>query len=418
MDASRIMRIWLVYVGQGDGILIQLPTDRNYDVFEEDGPAVADERIDILIDGGSYRGSNEDRMLRFVEDLYGADTITIEHAIVTHHDKDHVAGLETILRSDGVGIEHIFHNGLASYRAGARELPDTGKPASRGVFKFNNAANRIQRALGLLGEGSDAFTQRYVMDDLSELRQSEEGDELHGIYDSLAEAVVDKALPFPVKGFHRANDASSFADDVTDGELPEAFDGIELEVLWPPDQLRKYGDWGETINGNSITFRLRYGDFEMLFTGDHNEKSEKVLFDALSDPAASLGADVLKVPHHGSKHNLKAFFDAVGPVVSVASMGPRGAGQSWKHPSPEVIKWCGGAHRFYSTQMHERRFKWEDLTTAASLQAMFETKHILIETDGTWFRVVEVPLDWGDLDSPPTVKATKRGNGTRWIRAR
>ena len=82
-----------------------------------------------------------------------------------------------------------------------------------------------------------------------------------------------------------------------------------------------------------------------------------------------------------------------------------------------MIRWVGGAHRFYSTHIHEKRFRWEDLTETAARDAMVEESHILIETDGAWFRIVEIPAD-GDLANPPTVAATQRSNGTRWIKAR
>ena len=60
------------------------------------------------------------------------------------------------------------------------------------------------------------------------------------------------------------------------------------------------------------------------------------------------------------------------------------------------------------------RFKWDDLVTIEDHQKMEEKKHILIETDGRWFRVVET-------DNPyviPPVNQTRRGDGTRWIKAR
>ena len=197
-----------------------------------------------------------------------------------------------------------------------------------------------------------------------------------------------------------------------------------MELLWPPADLAEYGgsfsgtsnggNWGETINGNSVTFRLVYDDFEMLFTGDHNDESQPALREAVGD---GLSADVLKVPHHGSSHGERAFFDAVDPVVSVASMGAQGFRTNWRHPSEDVIRWLGGSHRVFHTLIHEKRFKYDQLQGPADFDKLEEFSHILIETDGEWFRVVKVPVgsDPGDI---PTVQATRRGNGTRWIRAR
>lgn len=134
---------------------------------------------------------------------------------------------------------------------------------------------------------------------------------------------------------------------------------------------------------------IKYHDFEMLFTGDHNKHSEKALIDHLIQNGKEdlLDYDVLKALHHGSKHNLEEFFKSNGtrPVLTVATMGEYGFNH-WKHPRTDVVKWAGGAHRFYSTYLHERKFKWSDMNTASKRKSMEELTHILIETDGERFR--------------------------------
>ena len=52
----------------------------------------------------------------------------------------------------------------------------------------------------------------------------------------------------------------------------------------------------------------------------------------------------------------------------------------------------------------------------AKLKKAVEPKHVLIETDGHWFRVVEIPLD-GSLVDIMSVNELGRSNGTRWIKA-
>ena len=42
MAAEDVMRIWVIYVGQGDGILIQLPSKYSYDPDPTDGDNDAD----------------------------------------------------------------------------------------------------------------------------------------------------------------------------------------------------------------------------------------------------------------------------------------------------------------------------------------------------------------------------------------
>ncbi len=423
VNPANLLRIWVVYVEQGDGLLIQLPPRYNYDADPADGNSIKSERLDILIDGGVNPTTEVQRMSDFITALYGSDA-TIEYAVISHHDEDHVAGLTHLLDETSIGVQTIFHNGLASYAGGKRDFPTNKRPETPAVYDFSDG--RLRRGMAFLENDGETMQAKYLVDDLTQLRARQGAQEFQGVYNRLADAVVHKTDP-PVSAFVRLKEADGFIH-AREAQLNRGVDlsGIQFEVLWPLDPCRKYGDWGETINGNSVTFRLKYGDFEMLLTGDQNEKSEEALLEHLGSNSGRLACDVAKVPHHGSSHALEAFFRAMNPVLGVASMGPAGfkskplhGSKGWQHPSTDVIRWLGGHHRVYCTEIHEKPFKWEELTSKAKHDAMREPSHILIETDGEWFRVVEIPDSRPDLiGSPPSVEQTRRGNGTQWILAK
>lgn len=81
------------------------------------------------------------------------------------------------------------------------------------------------------------------------------------------------------------------------------------------------------LNEYSLVFALRYGDFDVLFTGD------ATLRDAITSQA--LGTiEVLKVPHHGSKTGMnQAFVDWLKPKLSIISVGKN----SYGHPTREIL---------------------------------------------------------------------------------
>lgn len=409
-----LMRIWIVYVGQGDGILIQLPTKYNYDTIFDDNSDDNSERIDIMIDGGSHSQENETLMLNFFKSLYHQLPITIEHSVITHHDSDHVKGLMRILEDPTIGVQYIYHNGLASYVLKDEFLENIGA-TSKAIRTGNRFMARYDSESKILNEAD-------LISGLNKLRKGHNNNDFHRIYKNLAKAIIEKKEPQNVSEFNRVWEGERFVKEI-EGSIGRNLADLEFQVIWPQQNLNAYGsDWGKTINGNSVTFRIKYHDFEILFTGDHNEYSEEALISYLknSNNEHLLDCDVLKVPHHGSKHNKIEFFKSNSPrcVLCVASMGHRGFFSNWQHPSTDVIKWAGGAHRFYSTYIHERRFRWSDMNDEEKQNDMLEPKHILIETDGDWFRLVEVDINASNLNTPPTVQQTRRGNGTRWIKAK
>jgi beta-lactamase superfamily II metal-dependent hydrolase len=415
--SDDLMRIWIVFVDQGDGILIQLPNKYNYSPQKNESPTEKSERLDILVDGGSFYATDEKRMMNFLHAVYPKPTIAIEYAIISHHDSDHIKGLIKILQDPSIAVRHIFHNGLASHRPTSEILDDIGK--SNGAIT-NIKKKKIEEVMASLENDGQTLKSSYLIDNLSQLEKQFNQDEFTGLYKNLAQAIIGKREPNAVAEFSRVWEKSRFINEIQTSEHSRLPD-IDLKLIWPQNKLSAYKNnkWGETINGNSVTFRFKYGDFEMLLPGDQNDLSELAMLKHLKEigQADLLKCDVLKVPHHGSSHNSEELFKASQPVISVASMGKRGFALDWKHPSTDVVQWAGGAHLFYSTYIHERKFDWNDMKNAEKQKNMLEKKHILIETDGKWFRLVEIDSSVNDLSKIPTVEQTSRGNGTYWIKA-
>ena len=181
---------------------------------------------------------------------------------------------------------------------------------------------------------------------------------------------------------------------------------------------RAYSQWDKTTNGNSIAFRLEYGGFSMLLTGDLNTQSEPDVVANLEDLQRTglLDVDVFKAAHHGSEHNAPEFLEheKLKPILSVASMG--GAGfMAYGHPALETIAPLGGVKRFYSTYVREIEFDRAKLTTDKKIQKVVEDTHVLIETDGDRFRIIEV----GTKHDAPIfdVNDVPADKGTPWISA-
>jgi hypothetical protein len=92
-----------------------------------------------------------------------------------------------------------------------------------------------------------------------------------------------------------------------------------------------------TINGHSVIFRMRYGSFNLLFTGDLNDEAGRTLARAHNRGELSVQAEVFKVPHHGSADFSGAFIQAVSPVISVVSSGDENARKEYIHPRATLM---------------------------------------------------------------------------------
>lgn len=146
-------------------------------------------------------------------------------------------------------------------------------------------------------------------------------------------ALIDPAVPAAKAGFYETLDAARHAGvrwyagragrEIT-------IDGVTLTLLAPEEPAL---DAPIEANDHSVVFRLAWGPFAALFTGDAPRSVENALV-ALHDTA--LAADLLKVGHHGSRTSTgDSLLAAARPRLALVSVGAR---NRYGHPDPGVVR--------------------------------------------------------------------------------
>lgn len=102
-----------------------------------------------------------------------------------------------------------------------------------------------------------------------------------------------------------------------------------LTVLWPDQETLKEI---KEINDTSVVTKLNSYNYKILFTGDITSDTEYKLIDQNQD----LKADILQIPHHGSKHSSSdPFLIMVSPELAVISAGKN---NKYHFPHQEVLE--------------------------------------------------------------------------------
>ncbi|HEY6010343.1 MAG TPA: DNA internalization-related competence protein ComEC/Rec2, partial [Nitrospirota bacterium] len=151
---------------------------------------------------------------------------------------------------------------------------------------------------------------------VAEVWESGQDGDLPG-HEEFRQALAEKNIPVRIVS----------ADDP-----PYQLGNAELKVLHPGRDFTVHDRKAYAEENNrSLVVRISAEGKVFLFTGDIGDAAEQALARAGED----LKADLLKVPHHGSKtSSSEAFVTATRPEVAVVTVGN---GNLYRHPSDEVI---------------------------------------------------------------------------------
>ncbi len=107
-------------------------------------------------------------------------------------------------------------------------------------------------------------------------------------------------------------------------------DNLYLDVLWPDENNLIQEN---SINNNSLVFKLNYNNFSILFTGDIEKIAEEKILQETDENL--LKSTVLKVAHHGSKSSsIEEIIKEVNPKIALIGVGKN---NKFGHPSTDVV---------------------------------------------------------------------------------
>lgn len=125
----------------------------------------------------------------------------------------------------------------------------------------------------------------------------------------------------------------TFGDETCQRGVAWTWDTVRFEFLHPAPMEKQMlkGD-----NGDSCVLKVTTASGRLLLPGDIDHRAEKALLTAHANHRETLSAEVLLLPHHGSRSSSSpSFVAAVGPEWALVSAGYR---NRFQHPHPETLE--------------------------------------------------------------------------------
>ncbi|MDX2169819.1 MAG: MBL fold metallo-hydrolase [Deltaproteobacteria bacterium] len=313
LGGTSLLELYVIDVGQGDGLLIRTPDDRH-----------------ILLDGGYMRAMQDTNKnaadfvdWKFVKD-YGRTRIELDAVIASHNDADHYGGLwdllnaaeEAELDATGVSVEAFYHAGVSWWQSSSgRTLGETTKIGGE-TFLRQLLGDRASAVAALGGSGP----------------------QLQGQWRDFIECVTKtKRKNGTPTSIRRLSHATAYLPgfEPSPGQVAiRVLAPVEFGTTATPLLRRFTSQDSINTNGNSVLLRLDYGRARLLLTGDLNSASQQALLQDYVGERQELQCDVAKACHHGSADVSYEFLQALHPAVTVISSGDN---EGHDHPRPNIV---------------------------------------------------------------------------------
>jgi beta-lactamase superfamily II metal-dependent hydrolase len=306
-----LLEIYVIDVGQGDGVLMRTPDDKWH-----------------LVDAGvendaqmTKKGAANFIRWKFIDDL-GRQKVKLRNVIVSHPDYDHYGGMIDLFagkvqrpdRSFDVEIENFYHCGMGRFA----NQPKLGKavPGTVPEPPFDDYGVN----------GTDTFITELLSGKSSFKQPARPFDETFARFAGLVGKVPQNVQRLG----HTDQYVPGYAPG--DGDVTMRILGPIVERVNGAPGLRELGSESVTRNGHSIVLRLEYGKARFLLTGDLNTASQRLLLSY--HDLQEFSVDVAKGCHHGSDDIDLRFVRAMKARTTVVSSGDN---EDYAHPRPRVL---------------------------------------------------------------------------------
>jgi hypothetical protein len=340
-----VLKFSLVDVQQGDGMVLETPPDAN------------DRTGIIFIDGGDNKLFARHVAARYRHRKASAESpLELDLILITHGDADHFDGLNDIRRSESdraisdrkrlfIRPLRVYHNGLvkapervADLKRLGRTVQPNGTPMIVDLYDDpRDAPDDLKNdAFKRWGSTLTHWEKRGAIA-FRRVAHSSDVNELFGFLGPKIKVEVQGPFTSDVMDPEdgRTKPALPFLHQPRESAL------IHLDQGTAPNG-RKFSV-SHTINGHSVALRLTYGNVRFNLTGDLNQESMRLMRERMG--LASLEAEIVKAPHHGSADFDFEALKAMKPVVSVISSGDESALTEHIHPRATLVSALGKVSR-------------------------------------------------------------------------
>lgn len=281
-----------------------------------------------LVDAGNV--SDAPMIKRFFAQQFR--TCYIDLAVCTHPDSDHKGGFFGLLEDSDVSIREFWLKAPVQYITDA-EFSKMWRRDS-----IQDACNRVYN------HPTDPSKN---LIELATSKKNKDG--------SLCRCCNVKigasfgGIPLVVVGpeekyYHEAavGMVANFAELTCEPDTEEYDERDEVSEEKARSVIDEELDDSYTNMGSLILYFNPVPDMRMLLAGDASSASLRAVYDANENKLANC---ILKVPHHGSRHNLNtALIDDLKPAASIIS-----AAGTKKHPNAAIVRYLSNYGDVYST---------------------------------------------------------------------